>query len=84
MCKLFTDWERAIRAYCEENGLDFSKVEKTGKSWGKDVLMLQHVDAQKGQRGLRDETPAPVVLVVRKHGSGLIFEQTEHTRRYLA
>ena len=84
MCELFIDWSKEIHDYCMANGLDFSKAEKSGKCWGKDVLMLQHIDPQKGKRGLHDETPAPVTLVIRKAGSRLVFEQTEHTKRYLA
>lgn len=84
MCKLFLDWAENIRAYCLENGLDYSKAEKSGKCWGKDVLMLQHVDLRKGKDGLRDDRPAPVTLVIRKSKNGLTFEQTENTRKYLA
>ena len=83
MCKLYTDWRNEIREYCAANGLDFSRVEKAGKCWGKDVLMLQHIDARKGTAGLHDETPAPVLLVVRKQNNSLMFEQTENTRKYL-
>lgn len=84
MCKLFSEWEKEIREYCRENGLDFSKAQKAGKCWGKDFLILQYVDAEKGQRGLMDESPAPVVLVVRRENDRLAFEQTPNTRRYLA
>lgn len=84
MCKLFIDWGKEIQAYCVQNGLDFAKAEKAGKCWGKDVLMLQHVDLGKGQSGLQDETPAPVTLIVRKNGNQLVFEQTEYTKTYLS
>lgn len=84
MCKQFIDWKKEIYDYCTANGLDFSKAEKAGKCWGKDVLMLQHIDSQKGKRGLQDETPAPVLLVIKKTGSSLIFEQTEYTKHYLS
>ena len=84
MCKLFLDWGKEIQKYCIENGLDFSKAEKAGTCWGKDVLMLQHIDPLKGKTGLHDETPAPVTLVIRKTGNGLTFEQTEHTQKYLS
>lgn len=84
MCKLFLDWEQEIRSYCRHNGLDFSKVEKSGKCWSGNLLMLQHVDPQKGRMGLRDETPAPITLLVRKEANKLIFEQTEFTKKYLA
>lgn len=84
MCKLFSEWEKEIRAYCKENGLDFAKAEKAGKCWGSDVLMLQYIDPQSGKLGLHDETPAPVTLVIKKMGDKIVFEQTENTRRYLA
>lgn len=84
MCKLFVDWKNEIHEYCMENGLDFSKAEKAGKCWGEDVLMLQHIDPHKGKNGLQDETPAPVMLVIRKVGNRLVFEQTEHTKCYLS
>lgn len=84
MCKLFSEWEKEIRRYCVSNGLDFSKAEKSGKCWRKDVLMLQHIDPDKGKNGMRDETPAPVILVIKKQKNGLVFEQTEYTHKYLA
>lgn len=83
MCKLFTAWGKEIHEYCNANGLDFSKAEKSGKCWGKNVLMLQHIDPNRGKHGLRNETAAPVTLVITKKGNRLVFEQTEHTRRYL-
>ena len=84
MCKLFSAWEKDIQKYCHENGLDFTKAQQSGKCWGEGFLILQHIDPKKGRDGLRDETPAPVVLTVRKSGNSLIFEQTEHTKKYLA
>lgn len=83
MCKLYSDWRNEIREYCAANGLDFSGVEKAGKCWGKDVLILQHIDVRKGMAGLHDETPASVLLVVRKRDNSLTFEQTENTEKYL-
>ena len=83
MCKLFIDWENEIKAYCEENGLDFEKAKKMPKCWGKDDIWLQHHDPEKGKNGLRDETPAPIVLKISRVGSTIKFEQTEHTKEYL-
>jgi hypothetical protein len=84
MCKLFSEWESDIKKYCADNDLNFAKAKQCGQCWRPDFLMLQHVDKEKGIRGLRDETPAPVVLTIRKNNNSLIFEQTEYTRRYLA
>lgn len=85
MCKRFEDWSSQIEKYCSENGLSFEKAKKLSKSWGIDDLMLLHYDPEKGKMGLRDETPMPLALYIKKGVDGaLIFEQTEHTRKYLA
>ena len=35
--------------------------------------------------GLLDDTPCPLVLLIRREKNGkLVFEQTEHTKKYLA
>ena len=36
------------------------------------------------KEGLRDETPLPLVLMIRKEAGKLVFEQTEYTARYLS
>ena len=84
MCKLFQKWQNEIKDYCLMNNLDFEKAKKMPKSWGKNDIALQYVDDTEGELGLLDETPAPVVLWIRKSGDKLVFEQTEHTRKYLA
>lgn len=84
MCKLFTDWENEIKAYCIENGLDFEKAKNMPKCWGENDIWLQHHDPDKGKNGLRDETPAPIVLKISCVGSTIKFEQTEYTQKYLS
>ena len=84
MCKLFDDWSTQIKEFCENNGLDFEKTKRMSQSWSKDVLVLQFHDPTKGVRGLLDETPSPVVLLVRKERDGnLLFETTEDTSKYI-
>ena len=85
MCKLFDEWENEIKTYCEKNMLSFEKVKKSPKSWGKNDIALQYVDREKGKKGLLDETPAPVLLWIRRKSDGkIVFEQTEYTRKYLS
>ncbi len=85
MCKRFNEWSMQIEKYCKENGLDFEKAKKMPKSWGKDDLMILHYDPEKGKMGLLDETPMPLALYIKKQLDGtLVFEQTEHTRKYLS
>lgn len=83
MCDRFHEWEERIHKYCEENNLDFQKACSMKKCCDEDTLLLQYYDPEMGKRGLIDETPAPIVLVVRREGNGVAFEQTEHTEKYL-
>ena len=84
MCKLFDEWSVQIKEYCEKNGYDFEKAKKLSQCWGKEFVALQFHDPTKGARGLLDDTPAPVVLWIKKNDDGkLSFEKTEYTDRYL-
>ena len=83
MCKLFDDWSEDIRSYCQKNDFDFEKASRLSQCWGKDFGALQFHDPKKGMKGLLDETPMPLVLLIKKTSSGLTFEQTEHTEKYL-
>lgn len=84
MCKLFNEWSDEIKKYCEENNFSFEKANRLAKGCGKDFLFLQYHNPDKGNQGLLDETPMPLVLMIRSKNSKLIFEQTEHTREYLS
>ena len=84
MCKLFEDWSNEIRQYCMANGLSFEKARNLSQCWGSNFLALQFYDPKQGRNGLRDETPMPLVLLIRKTAEGLEFEQTEFTQTYLA
>lgn len=78
-------YQRDIQCYCENNNLDFSKVEHMVKGCGDNDIIIQVRIGKSSMSGLLDETPMPVVLrVLRKLDGSLTFEQTEHTMRYLA
>lgn len=83
VCKLFDDWAEDIKAFCMANSLDFDKAKSMSQSWGKDFLALAYHDRNKGLNGLLDDTPMPLVLLIKKTSNGLTFEQTENTKRYL-
>ncbi len=84
MCKLFDDWSEDIKSYCSKNNFDFEKARKLSQCWGSNFLALQYHDPKKGQNGLLDETPMPLVLMISKTENGLVFEQTEFTKKYLS
>ncbi len=81
---LFNRYEKEIETYCQSNNLSFEKAKKLSQCWGRNDLWLQYHDPLKGKEGLRDETPAPIVLKMTIVNNMPIFEQTEHTQKYLA
>ena len=83
MCKLFSMYENEIKNYCFENNLDFERAKKLPQCFGKNDIWLQYHDPQKGKEGLRNETPAPIVLKIFIEGGQVKFEQTEYTQKYL-
>ena len=76
MCKLFDDWSNDIKNYCQKNNLDFEKAKKLSQCWGNNFLALQYHDEKKQTKGLLDETPMPIVLMIEKKNSNLVFTQT--------
>lgn len=84
MSKLFDEYQKEIKHYCDNNGLDFLKVKNMAQCYGKNDIWLQYVNENKGSRGLLDETPAPIVLIIKVENSKVRFEQTEFTQKYLA
>ena len=83
MASFYNKQKSEIKEYCERNMLDFSKLERMGRCFSGSVLYFQYYDKEYGKYGLRDETPAPVVLIIREQSGNLIFEQTENTKEYL-
>lgn len=82
-----TIWEEfklQIKNYCQENMLDFEKLSHEGRSFSTNILYFQYVDPVKGSKGLLDETPAPVTLIVERKDNGIVIEQTENTKKYLS
>ncbi|WP_287606333.1 hypothetical protein [Ruminococcus sp.] len=54
------------------------------QSWNKNTVALSYRDPSKGSNGLLDDTPCPLVLLIRREKNGkLVFEQTEHTKKYI-
>lgn len=83
MCKLFSKYENEIRQYCINNDLSFEKACRLPQCFGKNDIWLQYHDPEKGKKGLKDETPAPIVLKINVSNGKVNFEQTEYTRKYL-
>lgn len=73
-----------VEEYCRLNNLDIEKILDSVMSFSfYDTAVLYHAPGS-GKGGLRNETPCPLLLRVFKTDSGLRFEQTENTHKYLA
>lgn len=84
MCKLFDDWKNEIKAYCDDNGFDFEIARNLNQSWNSNTVVLYHCAPAEGTDGLLDDTPSPMVLLIRREKNGhFIFEKTKHTEKYL-
>lgn len=84
MCKLFDNWSDDIKKYCQSHDLNFDKAKQLSQCWGSNFLALQYHDPKKGKMGLLDETPMPLVLLISKTSDGLVFEETEYTKKYMS
>ncbi|MDR0991479.1 MAG: hypothetical protein LBL87_01080 [Ruminococcus sp.] len=81
----FQDYKDEIKKYCLLNKLDFDKINKYPKSWNSELIAIQYSDGDyTNTRGLLDDTPMPLVLLINKEENGISFEQTEYTKLYAA
>ncbi len=83
MCELFSKYENEIKQYCTNNNLSFEKVCSLPQCFSKNDIWIQYHDPEKGRSGLKDETPAPIVLKIYINNDKIEFEQTEYTEKYL-
>lgn len=84
MCMKVNDYQSDLKQYCEKNNLSYLKLASSIKGCGSNDVLFQIPVNGSTNKGLLDETPMPTVLIMRKTNSGLEFEQTEHTKKYLA
>lgn len=85
MCMSVKKYHNEIKNYCEANNLSFEKTMALVKGCNDDSVLFQvAVKSENSQHGLRNETPLPVVLIMKKRGNHIIFEQTEHTKNFLS
>ena len=81
---IYEEFLPQIEKYCQENNLDFEKLKHEPGCFNSDNLIFQYHDPTKGKDGLKDKTPMPVTLSVKRKGDGIAVEQTENTKKYLS
>lgn len=84
MCELFDDWTNEIKKFCNDNGYDFEIAKNLNQSWNSNTVVLYRCVPSEETDGLLDDTPSPMVLLIRREKNGqLTFEKTQHTEKYL-
>ncbi len=73
----------ALKEYCNERHYDYDKLMAMPKSYGEGVFLIYHFDPKRGENGLYDETPMPVVLRLTRRDSEWTVSETEYARMYL-
>ena len=82
--KAFIDYELLLQEYCNQQNLNFYALMGLSKGQSNDFIVFYcPLEGDAGKRGLLDETPCKVALRIRKTADGIVFEQTEHTAKYL-
>jgi hypothetical protein len=85
MVKIFESYKKEIEAYCAENNLLANKVFRSACSFNDTRVVLQYPEfnTTESAKGLADDVPAKVTLLIFLENGKLRFEQTEHTRKFL-
>jgi hypothetical protein len=73
-----------LNDYCKKEGLSASKIMKSPKSYNKNIMVIQHYDETKAGEGLRNNTPAKILLTIKKSKEGILFESSDDIKEYLA
>ncbi len=63
--------------YCSDNGIDYDKIMRLPRCYGKDIIRFQIVNKEKGRTGLMDDTPAKVLLTVEYSNGEFIYQKSD-------
>lgn len=84
MRKIYEEYSNDIENYCNANNLNFNKLNSMEKCCNSEMVIYCYHNEENGYNGLLNDAPMPAVLFVKINSGGkLVFEQTEHTKKYL-
>lgn len=76
--------ERALREYCQKNGYSFQKLRSLPRCGNEKVLFIQVLPEESSGRGLRDDTPAEILLTLEiRDESKVVFTKGKNADKYL-
>lgn len=75
--------EEILIEYCNKNGLSLEKLNKCPRCCNQEMMFIQQISDNISGTGLKDETPAKVLLTIKRTDAGIIFEPSEDIKEYL-
>lgn len=78
------NYKHKLEEYCLNNNLDYDKLMMSVKGFSDNEMSFYVASGISDKRGLNNETPARVILTVRKAKNKIDIEQTEYTKQYLS
>ena len=74
---------RIYEDYCSEHGIDSDKLLKSPASYNKTMIVFQNPKMNNHINGIKDETPAKIIMRITKNNDGLSFEPSEDILDYV-
>lgn len=66
-----------LKNFCEDENISVETVFALPKCYSSDFMFIQTYDKKNATKGLTDNTPADIVLIIRKGETGPEFELTD-------
>lgn len=78
------EYKNELQEYCFNNNLDYSKLMSAVKGFSDNKMSFYVASGTSNGQGLNNETPARIILTIRKVENKAVIEQTEYTKQYLS
>lgn len=75
---------KKFEGFCESNKISAEKALLMPRCYTGDELYIQTYDRETATNGLKGNTPAPILMVVRKMNNSIDFELTEKGKEVLS
>lgn len=82
---IIEQFEPYLMKYCSENSLSYDKVKASPRCGNNEMLFIQHIDSKKAEKGLTEQSPAEILLSMKKNNDGTFtIEQGKNAMKYLS
>lgn len=77
-------YKHELQEYCSNNNLDYDKLMASVKGFSDNEMSFYVASSTSDRQGLNNETPAHIILTIRKTANNIDIKQTEYARQYLS